>query len=511
MEFSVKSAHPEKQRTSCVVVGIFESRKLSPVAKQIDDVCEGYISSILRRGDLEGKLGQILLLHNVPNTLADRVLLVGCGHERDFGPKKFRKVVGKSMRILHETGTTETVCHLTELRVRGLNAAWTVRHAIEATRNALYSFEQLKSKAETAKRPLRKTIFTVDSRRELTAAEQACHEAQAIANGVELTKDLGNLPSNVCTPSFLAERAKKIARLYEKVSCEVLEESEMEKLGMNALLSVTKGSEEPAKLIILEYKGGNDDEPPVVLVGKGVTFDTGGISIKPSKTMDEMKYDMSGGGSVLGTLSAVAELNLPINVVGIVPAVENMPSGKATKPGDIVTSMSGQTIEILNTDAEGRLILCDALTYAARYNPDTVIDIATLTGACVVALGKHASGLWSNHSPLAHNLLNAGKQSCDFAWELPLWKEYQKQIESPFADIANVSEAGGAGAITAACFLSNFTKDYQWAHLDIAGTAWLEGKKKGATGRPVPLLTQYLIDRASEKEGVEPCATVRIK
>jgi leucyl aminopeptidase len=280
---------------------------------------------------------------------------------------------------------------------------------------------------------------------------------------------------------------------------------------MNALLSVSKGSREQPQLILLEYKGGAAEESPIVLVGKGVTFDSGGISIKPSKAMDEMKYDMSGGGTVLGTLSAVAELNLPINVVGIVPAVENMPSGTATKPGDVVTSMSGQTIEILNTDAEGRMILCDALTYAARYKPEIIIDIATLTGACVVALGKYATGLFSNHSPLAHSLLNAGRQSCDFAWEMPLWNEYQRMIDSSIADIANVSTVGGAGAITAACFLSRFTKNYQWAHLDIAGTAWVEGRKKSATGRPVPLLIQYLIDRASEKEGAESCATTKIK
>lgn len=499
MEFNIKSGHPEKQRTACVVVGIYEPRRLSDMAKKIDEVSNGYLSSILRRGDLEGKPGQTLLLHNVPGTLADRVLLVGCGRERELGDSQYRKVIAQAIHTLHETGSMETVCYLTELNVKGRDTAWRVRHAIEIANSTLYNFDQLKSKKNVTRRPLRKIVFSVNSRRELAIAEQARREAQAISAGVELAKDLGNMPSNLCTPSYLAERAKTLCNLHEKLSCKVLLESAMEKHGMNALLAVSKGSEQPARLIVLEYKGSPDKKSGgnIVLIGKGVTFDTGGICIKPSKDLDEMKYDMCGAASVLGTLSAVADLQLPLNVVGIIPAVENMPDGKATRPGDIVTSMSGQTIEILNTDAEGRLILCDAMTFAERYKPEVVIDIATLTGACVIALGKHAHGLLSNHNPLTNDLLNAGRTSGDRAWELPLWEDYQEQLDSRFADMGNV---GGreAGAITAACFLSRFAKKYHWAHLDIAGTAWLSGKEKGATGRPVPLLTQYLLDRSYE-------------
>lgn len=499
MEFNIKSGHPEKQRTACVVVGVYEPRRLSDVAKRIDDISDGYISSILRRGDLEGKAGQTLLLHNVPNTLADRILLVGCGRERELGDNQYRQIVAMAIRTLHETGSMEAVCYLTELSVRGRDIAWRVRQAIETAQSALYVFDQLKSQKENTRRPLRKIVLSVTSRRELGIAELASREAQKIAEGVKLAKDLANLPGNVCTPVYLADQAKTLSSLHENLSCKVLLEKHLEKQGLNALLAVSKGSEQPPRLIVLEYKAGKKNAAPIVLVGKGVTFDSGGISIKPSKEMDEMKYDMSGAAAVLGTMSAVAELQLPLNLIGIIPAVENLPSGKAIKPGDIVTSLSGQTIEILNTDAEGRLILSDALTYAERYKPEVVIDIATLTGACVMALGKHAHGLLSNHNPLTNELLNAGKFSGDRAWELPLWDDYQEQLDSRFADIANI---GGreAGAITAACFLSRFTKKYHWAHLDIAGTAWLTGKKeKGATGRPVPLLTQYLIEHCTEK------------
>jgi leucyl aminopeptidase len=329
------------------------------------------------------------------------------------------------------------------------------------------------------------------------ANEGALQQGLAIAHGMNLAKDLGNLPPNICTPTYLAQQAMSLAKTY-KLKATILEEKDMEKLGMGSLLSVSRGSRQPAKLIALEYRGLAKMERPIVLVGKGVTFDTGGISLKPASEMDEMKYDMCGAASVLGTLSAIAQMKLPINVVGIIPTTENMPGGNATKPGDIVTSMSGQTIEILNTDAEGRLILCDALTYAERYQPEVVIDIATLTGACVIALGHVASGLLSNDDKLAHELMQASEQSVDRAWHLPLWDDYQEQLKSNFADIANIGGRAG-GTITAACFLSRFTKKYRWAHLDIAGTAWKSGKDKGATGRPVPLLTQFLIGRASHE------------
>jgi leucyl aminopeptidase len=499
MEFIVKSGNPEKQRTACIVLGVFEPRRLSPAAERLDEAAGGYLSNLIRRGDLEGKLGQTLLLHNVPNTLCDRILLIGCGRERELGDSQYRKIVAKAAGTVNDIGAMEAVCYLTELAVKGRDISWKVRQTVEAVTDALYRFDQLKSKKDAARRPLRKLVLNVPRRRELAAGEEAIRIGHAVANGVKLARDLGNLPSNVCTPSYLADQAQELAKRFKAIKTEVLSKAEMEELGMGSLLAVARGSREPPKLIISHYRGGKKDDKPVVLVGKGITFDSGGISIKPAANMDEMKYDMCGAASVLGTLAAVAEMELPINVIGVIPSTENLPGGNAVKPGDIVRSLSGQTIEILNTDAEGRLILCDALTYSERFEPAVVIDIATLTGACVIALGKHASGLLSNHNPLAHDLLSAAKTSGDRAWELPLWEDYQDQLKSNFADMSNV---GGreAGTITAACFLARFTKKFHWAHLDIAGTAWLTGDKKGATGRPVPLLTQYLIDRVTEQQ-----------
>ena len=494
MEFSVKSGSPEKQRISCVAVGVFESRKLSHSAQILDEASEGYISNLIRRGECEGKLGQTLLLHNVPNTLCDRVLLIGCGREKNFDIKAFHTANCIVAKFLDERGATEVFSCLTELNVKNRDAGWKVSHAVQATEDSLYRFDQMKSKKESARRPLRRMVFSVPSRRELPEGEQAVRTGMAIASGMTLARDLSNLPGNICTPTYLSEQAKALQKTYRNFNVTVLEEKDMEKHNMGAFLSVTRGSRQPAKLIVMEYRGGDRDQNPIVLVGKGVTFDSGGISLKPGAAMDEMKYDMCGAASVIGTLSACAELQLGVNVVGIVPATENLPDGQATKPGDIVTSMSGQTIEILNTDAEGRLILCDALTFAGTYDPDVVIDVATLTGACIVALGNHPAGLLGNHNPLINDLLNAGKSSGDRCWELPLWEDYQEQLDSNFADMANI---GGreAGTITAACFLSRFTKKYRWAHLDIAGVAWKSGKEKGATGRPVPLLMQYVFDR----------------
>jgi leucyl aminopeptidase len=361
--------------------------------------------------------------------------------------------------------------------------------------DASYKFDQFKSKKDDA-RPLKKITFGIEGRNEQAIAEEALTQGLAIAEGMALAKNLGNLPPNIYHPTYVAEQAQAMAGEF-KLDCEILERADMEKLGMHSLLSVAQGSHQPPKLIVLSHKGGKAGEKPVVLVGKGVTFDTGGISLKPAPDMDEMKYDMCGAAGVLGTMQAVARMKLPINLTVIVPATENMPSGGATRPGDIVTSMSGQTIEILNTDAEGRLILCDALTYAERFEPDAVIDVATLTGACVVALGDVASGLFANKDSLARKLLEAGEVAHDRAWHLPLWDDYQDQLKSPFADMGNI---GGrlAGAVTAACFLSRFTKKYDWAHLDIAGTANKSGANKGATGRPVPLLAHYLLQRAGK-------------
>ncbi len=497
MEFSVKSGNPEKQRTACLVVGVYERRRMSAAAQSLDTAAGGFIGNLLRRGDIEGKLGQSLLLYNVPGVLAERVMLVGCGVYRDLDDGQYAKVIARSARSLKATGVGEAVSFLTDLPVKGRDSYWRARHAVVFAREALYRFDRLKSEKDRDKRPLRRVILSVPRRRDLPGGERAVRDGTAVADAIDLAKDLGNLPANVCTPSYLAEQATGLADRFDAVSAQILDEQDMEKLGMGALLSVARGTREPPRLIVLRYAGAGATEKPHVLVGKGVTFDAGGISLKPAQAMDEMKYDMAGAAAVLGTLQAAAELALPLNVIGLIPSTENLPGGSATKPGDIVTSMSGQTIEILNTDAEGRLILCDTLTYAERYEPAAVIDIATLTGACVAALGRQAAGLLSSHATLANELLAAGQYTRDRAWQLPLWPEYKEQLKSNFADMANI---GGpeAGVVTAACFLWRFTKKLRWAHLDIAGTAWLSGKEKGATGRPVALLCQYLMDRAKK-------------
>ena len=494
MEIILKSGSPEKQRSACIVVGVFETRKLSACAKELDEASDKAISNILRRGDMDGKIGQSLLLHNIDGVVADRIMLIGCGRERELNEKKFRKIITNSMQAVNRTGAQDAFNTLSELNLKNRDLSWRLRQAAVVALDTVYEFNEFKSNDKPEQRPLKKLTFTVPTRRELPKGEKAIAEGIAIGNGMNLTRDLGNRPANICHPTHLAEQAKKLAKGKKNLSVKILNEAEMEKLGMNVLLSVSQGSAQPAKLITFEYKGGKKGSKPITLVGKGVTFDTGGISIKPSPAMDEMKYDMCGAATVFGCISAVAEMQLPINVVGVVAAVENMPSDRATRPGDIYTSMSGKTVEILNTDAEGRLILCDALSYCEKYNPDVVIDIATLTGACVIALGKHASGLLSNHDGLTKGLLAAGEEACDRAWQLPLWEEYDQQLASPFADMANI---GGreAGTITAGCFLGRFTKDYRWAHLDVAGTAWVSGKNKGATGRPVPLLMQYILNR----------------
>ncbi len=495
MEYSVKSGNPEKQRTACIVLGVFEPRKLTSTAEHLDSIADGFISNILRRGDLEGKLGQVLLLHNVPNGLSDRVLLVGCGKERELGDAQYHKIISTAIKTLNETGSMEAVCFLSELNVKGRDTLWKVKHAVEASEEALYSFDQLKTKSDTERRPLRKLIFNVPTRRELTEGEEGIKQGEAVARGVSLAKNLANLPGNICTPTYLADQATELAEEHDNVSVHILDEFEIKEMGMGAFIAVSQGSEQPGMLITLEYKGADDDSKPIVLVGKGITFDTGGISLKPGAAMDEMKFDMGGAASVFGTMQAVIEMELPLNLVMVIAAAENMPSSRATRPGDIVTSLSGQSIEILNTDAEGRLVLCDALTYVSKFDPDVVIDVATLTGAVIVALGHKASGLMSNHNPLAHDLLNAGDQAADKAWRLPIWDEYQEQLDSNFADMSNLG-GPAAGSITAACFLSRFARKYQWAHLDIAGTAWKKGKDKGGTGKPVPLLTQYIINRS---------------
>lgn len=495
MEFSIKSGSPEKQRTGCVVVGVYEGRKLSASAQDLDNASGRYITDVLKRGDLEGKPGTTLLLHNVPKVPADRVLLVGLGREREFGENTYRGAIGAAAKVLRSIGATEASVCLMDVPLKRRDTAWKVEQAVICLMDGFYRFDRLKSKPPEAKRALRKIVLHVERRNEIAEGEAALARGQAIAEGMAFTKDLGNLPGNICTPTYLAEQALELGKRHG-LKVEVLEQKDLEKLGMHCFLSVARGSRQPPKLIVMEYQGGKRDAPPVALVGKGVTFDTGGISIKPSPEMDEMKFDMCGAGSVLGTMKALALMKLPLNVIGVIPATENMPDGNAVKPGDIVTTMSGQTVEILNTDAEGRLILCDALTYVEKYKPAAVVDVATLTGAMVISLGHVATGLFSNSDPLAREVIAAGEAAWDRAWHMPLWDDYQDQLKSNFADIPNIGSRAG-GAVTAACFLSRFTKAYPWAHLDIAGTAWKSGPEKGATGRPVALLSHFLIKRAA--------------
>ncbi len=496
MDFTVKTGDAEKQRSACVVIGIFSPKRLSPAAQRIDKASRGQLSELLKRGDIDTSCGATTLIHSPAGRIqAKRVLVIGCGSQKKFNAQAFQKIAASAAAVLNKSAATEAVSYLTELDATDQTLTWKARQIVIASDACSYRFDELKSDVKSPKRPLRKLMLATASADESSRLKEGMRQGKAIAGGVERARRLGDLPGNICTPAYLADQAEAINKQLGNLKIDILEEKDMQKLGMGSLLSVSRGSRQPAKLIVLKYTGGRQKEKPVVLVGKGVTFDSGGISLKPGAAMDEMKFDMCGAASVLGTVAACAELELPINLVGIVPATENLPDGEASKPGDVVTSMSGQTIEVLNTDAEGRLILCDALTYADRFNPDVVIDIATLTGACIVALGHHATGVMTNHQPLADALLAAGNAAGDRGWQLPMWDEYDEQIASNFADMANIG-GRGAGTITAACFLARFTKDYRWAHLDIAGVAWKSGSAKGATGRPVPLLTQFLLDRS---------------
>ena len=498
MDFSIKAFNAKNaialQKAGCIVVGVFEDGKLSAAAKALDD--KASLTAAVKSGDISGKAGTTLLLHR-PEGNARRVLMIGLGAESEVTDRNFISASQAVARVLATLGSNDALIALPFDVVQGRDAEWAQRTLVLALRESIYRADALKSKKDDSRSGVSKVTLAVDESR-AAAARKTLSQSVALANGMDLTKTLGNLPPNICTPTYLATTAKQLAKEFG-LGVEVLDRKQLEALKMGSFLSVTQGSEQPPKFIILKHMGGKAKEAPVVLVGKGITFDTGGISLKPGSGMDEMKYDMCGAASVLGTFRAIAEMDLSLNVIGVIPTCENMPSGRATRPGDIVTSMSGQTIEILNTDAEGRLILCDALTYVERFKPACVIDIATLTGACVTALGHHNTGLFtrhdSNHDALAGELLAAGKASNDTAWRMPVEEAYQEQLKSNFADIANIGGPPG-GSITAACFLERFTRKYAWAHLDIAGTAWKSGAAKGATGRPVPLLTTFLLARA---------------
>ena len=498
MDFSIKAYDRTRElgseKTGCIVAGVFENGALSQIARELDN--NGELAAAVKSGDISGKPGSTLMLRRTKGA-AERVLLVGLGKDEIVSQKDFLTAAKSVISALATTGAKDAIVALPFNSIKDSDATWAIRSMVSAAFDHAYRSDALKSQKEPVPKGVRKMALAIPSAA-ASDARTALAQGKAISGGVNLAKDLSNLPGNICTPSYIASTARQIAR-SRKMQVQVLARKQIEALNMGSFLSVAKGSDEPPMFIVLKHMGGSAKEAPVVLVGKGLTFDSGGISLKPGAGMDEMKYDMCGAAAVLGTLQAAAELKLKLNVIGVIPSCENMPSGSANKPGDIVTSMSGQTIEILNTDAEGRLILCDALTYAERFKPAAVIDVATLTGACVTALGHHNSGLFSRHDEahdqLANELLAAGKTSGDTAWRLPIEDAYHEQLKSNFADVANIGGAPG-GSITAACFLDRFTKKYTWAHLDIAGTAWKSGTAKGATGRPVPLLTEFLIKRA---------------
>jgi leucyl aminopeptidase len=496
MEFKAIVDAKGRSPTGCAVVGIFENGELGAAARRIDAELGGLIAGLIADGDFAAKLGETMLLPHPAGAAAERLLLTGLGARAAFGRKQYRKALLASARALTKTGAADAILYLTLEEVPGMDAHYRARAAAEVFCGHLYKIPDLKTGAKP--KPVKLTTLSVaaESARAMKSTTAGLAIGAAIGSGSALTRDLGNLPPNICTPTYLGERALRLGKEWPRIKVKVLDAAAIRALKMGAFLAVTQGSAQPPRLIVCEYRGGAQGRAPICLIGKGITFDSGGISLKDPPGMDEMKFDMSGAATVLGVLRAAAELALPINLVGIVAACENMPSGEAVKPSDIVTTMSGQTVEILNTDAEGRLILCDAITYSRRFKPAAVIDVATLTGACIIALGNHFSGLMSNTESLADELAAAGTRSDDRVWRLPIGDEYAEQLKSNFADFANVGGREG-GACTAATYLSKFAKDLAWAHLDVAGTAWLSGSQKSSTGRPVPLLVEFLVNRTS--------------
>ena len=490
LQFSLNQTAPATADVDCVIVGAFADGSLSASAAAIDSACGGKLKALVERGDIEGKTGKTALLHDLPGVTAPRVLVIGLGDAAKFGVPQYLKAVGDAARALKSGPGKDALLTLSEVEVKDRDAAWNIRQAVIAADHAAYRYTATLGAKNKKRNESGLSAFAVQG-----DDEQALAQGKAIAAGVKFARELGNLPPNVCTPAYLAEQAQTFAARFDKAEAEILDEAQMEALGMGSLLAVARGSANRPRLVVLKWNNSGDARP-YVLVGKGITFDTGGVNLKTQGGIEEMKFDMCGAASVMGTFVSAVGLQLPINLVVVVPAVENAIDGNAYRPSDVITSMSGKTIEVGNTDAEGRLILCDALTYAERFQPQALVDVATLTGACMVALGRYASGLMSKHDDLADELLAAGEDVFDRAWRLPLWDEYQTQLESSFADVYNI---GGrwAGAITAGCFLSRFADGQRWAHLDIAGVSNDEGKRGMATGRPVGLLTQWLLDRAA--------------
>ena len=495
MEFMAIVDAKARAQAGCAAVGIYENGDLGIAGRHLDKQLAGLIVGLTRSGDFAAKLGDTLMLPLPANPTAARLLLVGLGTRACFGRKQYRKALLSSAQALAKTGAEDAIVYLAMEPVPELDVQYRARIVAEVFSSQAYRIPDLKTSPKPKARRLANiSVATADARAAKAAAE-GLRMGAAIGSGVAFARDLANLPPNVCTPTYMGARAMQLAKEFPSIKTKVLDESAIKALKMGAFLAVTQGSQEPPRLIVCEYRGTRKNAAPICLIGKGITFDSGGISLKDPPAMDEMKFDMSGGAAVLGAVRAIAAMKLPIHVVAIVAAAENMPSGGAVKPADIVTTMSGQTVEILNTDAEGRLVLCDAITYSRRFKPAAVVDVATLTGACIVALGNHLSGLMSNTPALALELESAGLRADDRAWRMPIGEEYADQLKSNFADIANIGGREG-GACTAASFLGKFAKDLQWAHLDVAGTAWLSGAQKGSTGRPVPLLVDFLIHRA---------------
>ena len=495
MKYQIKAAKNLQQKSDCLVVFIKPLKKISSQCKDLNQLTSGSIDQLQSSGNFSAAKGQIVFLPIVSGIAANSLMLVGVGDDKKMDTESTRALL-KSAALKLKVNKLHEACFDLEALAAKTSQEVVSRHLIEALGDTRYQYVK-RPKAHSASKTSKEFKATIlcSDRKQASAAKAGAKQGLAIDNGKCLAKDLGNMPGNVCTPTYLAKQAKTLGKSHG-LKVKVLEEKHMEELGMGSLLSVSKGSRQPAKLIVMEYQGAKDKkEAPHALVGKGLTFDAGGISLKPGAKMDEMKYDMCGSASVFGAMVAVAELKLPINVVAVIPSSENLPDGIATKPGDVVTSMSGRTIEVLNTDAEGRLILCDALTYTERFKPQSVIDIATLTGAVIVALGHQTAGLMGNDQKLVDDILSAGESSLDFAWQLPLKESYKKQLNSDYADLANIG-GPSAGSITAGCFLSCFTENMRWAHLDIAGTAWGGTSGKRATGRAVPILTQYLINQS---------------
>lgn len=494
MEFFTTTNAASRWTGDCVLVGVYEKGKLGQGADDIDSASKGLIARHIKDGDISGRSGTSLLLPAVPGVRAQRVMVIGLGKSSRFDITRFRRATEYAVKILKDSKVRSVANYLSLEDVDGSSPYYLARFSVESIGNSLYHFGAMKSGKKPRKPSFKKFGIAIKKRGDARRSSLGATHGQAIVDGLDFARDLGNLPPNVCTPSYIARAAQKIARQYKNVTARVISEAEIKRLNMNAFLAVSAGATEPAKLIVMQYKGA-PKKKPVVIVGKGITFDAGGISLKPVTGMDEMKFDMCGAASAIAAVSIAAKLKLPINVNAVIPSCENLPSGTATRPGDIVASMSGKTIEILNTDAEGRLLLCDAMTYSRRFKPDVMIDVATLTGACVIALGHFRTAIMSRDDDLANDLLDAGIAADDRGWRMPMADEYEKQLRSNFADFANIGTREG-GAITAACFLGKFTRGIKWAHLDIAGTAWRSGAKKGSTGRPVPMLAEYLLMRA---------------